>query len=185
MRFVSLPVILLVAMLSSLGCSAPASEEPMLQAGDWTLLDDSGVEVVLSAEYASKPQIVLFWATWCPYCSSLMPHLQSILVEQDGDVTVLAVNVAEDGDPVAYLRERGYDFRLLLDGDPVAADWEVPGTPGVFLIGTDGLVHFNLHQLPEMDMKNDGEKLSHRAAAARLAPYWAAELRKSIDRLSL
>ena len=25
--------------------------------------------------------IVYFWATWCPYCKALMPHLQSILDE--------------------------------------------------------------------------------------------------------
>ncbi len=29
--------------------------------------------------------IYLFWASWCPYCKALMPHLQSIQVEYGAD----------------------------------------------------------------------------------------------------
>ena len=42
------------------------------------------------------PTIVLFWATWCPYCKSLMPHLQSVVDEYGGEVEVIALNFRED-----------------------------------------------------------------------------------------
>src|SRR3546814_9228256 len=34
---------------------------------------------------AGRPTVVLFWATWCPYCKALMPHLQSMLDEYGND----------------------------------------------------------------------------------------------------
>jgi hypothetical protein len=33
---------------------------------------------------------VLFWATWCPYCKALMPHVQSNLDEYGKQVRVVA-----------------------------------------------------------------------------------------------
>ena len=61
-----------------------------------------------------RPTIVLFWATWCPYCRALMPHLQSILDEYGEQVEVIALNIREDEDPVEYLDRFGFQFRLTL-----------------------------------------------------------------------
>ena len=35
------------------------------------------------------PTIVLFWASWCPFCKALMPHLQSIIDEYNYEVRVV------------------------------------------------------------------------------------------------
>ena len=43
-------------------------------------------------------------------------------------------NIWEDGDPVGYLREHGYGFDLLLNADPVAANYGVKGTPGLIVV---------------------------------------------------
>ena len=79
-------------------------------------------------ESLEKPTIILFWATWCPYCKALMPHLQSIIDEYPGQVQVLALNFKDDDDPAAYLEQRGYDFRLILHSEEVAQSWGVKGT---------------------------------------------------------
>lgn len=133
------------------------------------------------------PTIVLFWATWCPYCNALMPHLQSVIDEYDGQVTVLALNFKEDGDPVEFLTVRGFDFTLLPNAGEVAANWGVKGTPGLFLADKTGRVVFSRGAIPPeafpRDEAEDYETLRHFQKAARRAPFWAAQLRKSLDQL--
>ena len=80
-------------------------------APDWTLQSASGETVTLSDVVAEQPVIVLFWETWCPYCKALMPHLQSIRLEYGDEVRVLAVHFSDDdGDPIAFMHNAGYDF---------------------------------------------------------------------------
>jgi cytochrome c biogenesis protein CcmG/thiol:disulfide interchange protein DsbE len=133
------------------------------------------------------PTIVLFWATWCPYCKALMPHLQSIVEEYDGAIEVLALDFRDDGDPQQYLAEMGYDFRLFPSADVVAAAWGVKTTPGLFLVDVSGRVVFsNFAIAPAAYARSAAPSagdLKHYQKAARRAPVWAAELRKAIDRV--
>ncbi len=146
-----------------------------------------GGEVFRYPESLQGPTIILFWATWCPYCKALMPHLQSIIDEYDGQVQVVALNFRDDDDPAAYLAERGYDFTLILNSEEVAASWGVKGTPGLFLAEQSGRVIFSKGAIPESAYpENPAEnygKLKHYQRAARRAPFWAAKLRIAIDRL--
>ena len=148
-------------------------------------LEDSNGQSLHYPEDLSGPTIVLFWASWCPYCRALMPHLQSIVDEYDGKIEVLAVNFRDDEDPQSYVSERGYDFRLFLQGDPVAERWGVRATPGLFLVDETGRVVFSNYAIKESDYPADAsekvEKLKHYQKAARKAPFWAARLRLAID----
>src|SRR3546814_5578562 len=90
---------------------------------------------------AGRPTVVLFWATWCPYCKALMPHLQSMLDEYGNDrIEVVAIDIWEDNDDdwKSVIRDNGYDFRILLKGDALAPQWQVSGTPGLFVLAADG-----------------------------------------------
>lgn len=133
------------------------------------------------------PTIVLFWASWCPYCKSLMPHLQSIVDEYEGKVEVLALNFRDEEDPAAYLEEFGYSFRLLAQSDEVAEDWGIKGTPGLFLADGSGRVVFNRLAIPKSAYRTGAggafEDLKHYQIAARHAPFWAARLRLALDQL--
>ncbi len=163
-----------------LGGTISADEVPI--APDWTLESESGETVTLSEVAAKQPVIVLFWATWCPYCKALMPHIQSVRLEYGDEIRVLAVHFRDDkGDPVAYIKSTGYDFTLLPDGDEVANLNEVWGTPGLMIIDRDRIIRYNLYSLPQLDLSAAGESPAHSKKAAYLAPYWAAELRKSLD----
>ena len=151
-------------------------------APDWTLTNADGVAVTLSEAVVEQPVILLFWATWCPYCKALMPHLQSILLQHGDDVKVLALHFNDDkGDPVAFIRDRGFDFTLLENADEIADLYKVYGTPGLFIVGSDMKIRFNLYKLPRLDPPDTGEAPSHGTKAAFLAPYWAAELRKTLN----
>ncbi len=107
----------------------------MVTAPDWNLGDAQGRSVDYYADSGESVSVILFWATWCPYCRSLMPHLQALANKyKNRAVKFYALNVWEDGDPEEYFRENGYTFRLLLMADLVAEDYGIKGTPGLFVM---------------------------------------------------
>ena len=111
-----------------------------------------------------------------------MPHLQSIRLEYGDDIKILAINFREDGDPVAFIENAGYDFTILPDGDAVAATYGIHGTPGIIIVDSRQRIRFDLRKLPKPEIRSGGKPVtSHRKRAAYRAPYWAAEIRKSID----
>ena len=158
-----------------------AADEPRV-APDWTLRSVSGETITLSEVAAEQPVIVLFWATWCPYCKALMPHIQSIRLEHGDKVRVLAVHFRDDnGDPVAFMENAAYDFTVLPDGDEVAELNDIWGTPGVLIVDRGMHIRFDQYALPQYDLPAAGQSPSHGKKAAYKAPYWAAELRKALD----
>lgn len=158
------------AVASAAGVAAP----------NFSLQNPDGQTITLNNEVADQTTILFFWATWCPYCKALMPHLQSIELEYGDQVKVLAINIFEDGDPVATIRDAGFDFELLLEGDKVAETYNITGTPGVLIVGTDRRVHFDLRGVPPYRSAQDGK--NHRSKAALRAPYWASAIRQALDR---
>lgn len=151
------------------------------------LKDPSGVERSLPELAEGRPTVVLFWASWCPYCKALMPHVQSMIDEFGSHrIEVVAVNLWEDGpnDWRADFVSNGYDFKVLLAGDEAAKLWGVKGTPGLFLIDRQGKVAFDRNSRQFKPARRDQSllegDLNNRAKAARQAPLWAAELRKAV-----
>lgn len=102
---------------------------------DWALSDAVGTSLNYYADSNDSVSVILFWATWCPFCRSLMPHLQQVADEfADKTVKFYALNVWEDGDPEKYFQEKGFSFQLLLFADLVAEDYGVLGTPGLMVM---------------------------------------------------
>jgi thiol-disulfide isomerase/thioredoxin len=133
--FVLLVLLALPGPSCALGIGDPAP--------DWRLSTPSGEVVRFGVDGRDRVAVVLFWATWCPYCRTLMPHIQKLADEfRDQPVRFYALDVWEDGDPVAHLRERGYTFTLLLAAEPVAEAWGVAGTPGLFVVDRSGIVRY-------------------------------------------
>jgi len=152
-------------------------------------LADSGGQSLRYPDDLDGPTIVLFWASWCPYCKALMPHLQSIVDEYDGEIKVLALNFRDDEDPMEYISERGFNFRVFPQSDPVAELWNVKATPGLFLVDKTGRAVFSNYAIPQSDYPTDAaeqmEGMKHYQKAARKAPFWAARLRLAIDEMRI
>ncbi len=163
--------------------SGSASADTANVAPDWSLVSAEGVAVRLSEEVREQPTILFFWATWCPYCKALMPHLQSLRLEHGDQIKILAINFREDGDPVEFIRNAGYDFTVLPNGDDVAAAYGIYGTPGVLIVDRDQVIRFDLRALPRRNPPSTEIASSHKRNAAYRAPYWAAEIRNSIDQV--
>ena len=88
-----------------------------------------------------RPAILLFWATWCPYCKALMPYVQKVVdAAGHNHLDVYAIDIKEDDDvdPAAELRARKLSFTLVRNGDAIADQYAVKGTPGLFLVDAQG-----------------------------------------------
>ena len=110
-------------------------------APNWTLPNQSDEAVEYYPDSEGKVSVILFWATWCPYCAKLMPHLQKVYdMYRDKGLRFYAIDTFEndsDIDPVKYFENKGYTYSLLLYGDSVAELYGVEGTPGLFLVDKD------------------------------------------------
>ena len=166
-------------LIFTISFGASAADHPL--APNWSLTTANDEVVRLSDVAQQQTTVLLFWATWCPYCKALMPHLQSIRLEFGDDVKILAINIFEDGDPVGFIQKAGYDFTLLLDGDKVADSYGVTGTPAVFVLDHERRIRFDLRKLPRLEPPDTGQPPGHSRKAAFRAPFWAAEIRKSLD----
>ena len=106
--------------------------------------DGAGVDnktIHFDPDHLQRPAVLLFWATWCPYCKALMPHLQNVYNEAGKQhLDVYAIDIKEDGDPVAELRERRQTFTLIRDGDSIADRYGVKGTPSLLLVDRKGTI---------------------------------------------
>lgn len=109
-------------------------------APDWSLKTKEGETLGYYADSENKVSIILFWATWCPYCATLMPHLEVVFRKyRSKGLKFYAIDIFEDGklNPVEYFDDREFSYTLLLDGDEVASTYGVKGTPGLFVVGKD------------------------------------------------
>ncbi|MEG3290589.1 TlpA disulfide reductase family protein [Streptococcus suis] len=106
-----------------------------------TFLDKSNKETSL-ADFAGKPSIVVFWASWCPDCQAQLPILAKLYEKYGKDVNFIFLNVvdgtretAENGQK--YLADN-YKFTYYQDKDMVAADsMEVTNIPTMFILNKD------------------------------------------------
>ncbi|MDX1570858.1 MAG: TlpA disulfide reductase family protein [Xanthomonadales bacterium] len=169
------------AFLWVLGFCAVAADFEPVPAPAWTAEASDGTTVEFPGE-ADRPRILLFWATWCPYCKKLMPHLQSIVDEYGDAISVISVSVFEedDGDPAGDLEDFGYQFGLIKQGESIAEQYGVKGTPGLFLVDEQGMIRWHLGLAMQDEARMAGLS-KHWERASRRAPFWAAELRKALD----
>ena len=107
-------------------------------APDFSLKDADGKDVTLAS---LKGQVVFldFWATWCGPCRLAMPGVQKLHDEFKGrPVAVYGVNMNDDKDPIAYMRDKKFTYGTLLNGEKIAKAYGIQGIPAFYLIGPDG-----------------------------------------------
>ncbi|TQV72954.1 TlpA family protein disulfide reductase [Aliikangiella marina] len=136
LKLLLLPL-MFVAGLASAGVSHSTEA---YQGQDWTLTNLAGETVTLS-DNQGQPVILVFWATWCPYCKKLLPGIQTLHEKYaEKGLKVIAVNIREDWKPRVYWRNHEYTFGSVLEGDDVAKMYGVTGTPGLVFIDPNGKV---------------------------------------------
>lgn len=121
---------------------APEEAEPVL-APDFTVYDAEGNEVRLS-DFAGKPVVLNFWASWCGPCKSELPAFENVWQEFGGDIEFLMVNltdgVSETVDGVSkFVSKNGFTFPVYFDTAQNAAyTYGVTSIPATALVNADG-----------------------------------------------
>ncbi len=146
-----------------------------VEAGDeapsWVASDVHGNVVSFPEVTNGRPAVVVFWATWCPYCKAFMPYLEDIQSDYAADgVKIVAINAKERGigDPVAYLDGLGFPVLGILEGDEIADAYDIQFIPGLMVVDGSGVVSYRRSStdLPP------GQTLSE---------FWGAEVRAALD----
>ncbi len=123
-------------------------------APDWKLSDSQKKEHQLS-EFRGRVVILDFWATWCGPCIRGMPFMQKLNDKyRSRDVVVIGINVLEESNPTAYMKQRKFDYGLLLKGEEVANVYRAKVLPTLYIIGRDGKIIYHSHTPDEKDVES-------------------------------
>jgi len=94
---------------------------------DLSFVDAAGKTMSI-ADFAGKPLLVNFWATWCVPCREEMPALDALAAKYDGEAfQVVPINLEISGDGFAKAKaflEAGNWPNLPLYVDTTSAAWE-------------------------------------------------------------
>ncbi len=112
-------------------------------APDFTVYNSAGEAVKLS-DYAGKPVVLNFWASWCPPCREEMPYFEELYTEMGDEVEFMMVNMTDnDRETVEvatkFMTDAGYTMPILFDTDTQAARaYTVIGVPMTMFVNAEG-----------------------------------------------
>ncbi|HEX5046263.1 MAG TPA: TlpA disulfide reductase family protein [Gammaproteobacteria bacterium] len=135
--------ILAFALAAALPVGSAFAVEKGDTAPSFRATDFDGRAVDFPAVAGGKPAVVVFWATWCPYCKAFMPYLKNIAADYASyGVKIVAIDAKEDGqgDPKAYVRALGFKPIAVTNGDKIADDYGIKYIPGVLIVDGKGVV---------------------------------------------
>ena len=121
----------------------------------------------------NKPAVLVFWATWCPYCKAFMPHLKDLQADYAKyGVKIISFNTKERGigDAKAYVDSLGFPFTAIADADKIADQYGVKFIPGLMVLDGDGVIAYR-------------RASTNLPAGKTVSEQWADEVRESLDTL--
>lgn len=121
----------------------PAPREGF-QAPDFTLSTLDGEEIAFS-QLRGRPMLINLWASWCLPCRAEMPAIQTVYDEYaDRGFLVLAVNATNQdshSDVIAFTRNNGLTFPILLDEDgEVSRKYALQALPTSYFVDSHGII---------------------------------------------
>ncbi len=123
-------------------------------APDFTIQDIDGKEFTLSSLRNKSNVLLVFWATWCPYCIQEVPKLKKLHSKYDAkDLKIISINVASN-DPLprvkAAQQKLGMPYPILYDKTNIVSRmYGVQGIPVSIVIDRKGTIQFRGFQMPE------------------------------------
>jgi cytochrome c biogenesis protein CcmG/thiol:disulfide interchange protein DsbE len=119
------------------------------------LRDFDGRRLTLD-DYAGRPLVVNFWASWCPPCGAEMPDFERVHRSIGDSVAFLGVNLRDSRDLAEGLADStGVTYRLVEDPDGrLFRAFDGAGMPTTVFVDADGnVVDVVAGQLAEAELR--------------------------------
>ena len=125
------------------GKETETTEKNELAAPDFTVYDYDGNPYSLS-DFAGKPVILNFWASWCPPCKREMPDFEKAYIEYGDEVVFMMINLADGkretvANGQTHINNAGYTFPVYFDTELSANyNYSTGIVPSTFFINAEG-----------------------------------------------
>lgn len=92
------------------------------------------------ADYAGKPIILNFWASWCGPCRREIPAI-AVFAKSHPEIQILGVDYLDEvPNAAAFAKANGATWPSVVDDGPIGSRYKVPGLPTTFLINSQGQI---------------------------------------------
>jgi thiol-disulfide isomerase/thioredoxin len=132
-----------------------------------------GTQVKFPEVLDGKPAVLIFWATWCPYCKAFMPYAGKIQADYaEKGVQIVTFNALErgKGDPKAYVDSLDFPLVAIAEADDIATQYDVKFIPGLMVVDGEGRVIYR-------------RGWTNLPAGSKVAEQWDGEVRAALDNL--
>jgi thiol-disulfide isomerase/thioredoxin len=120
------------AMVGSIGAAglraaqpvrAQTASDPALEPFRWPDIELIDGGHWAAASWREQAAVVVFWATWCPFCHRHNVHVEKLYRALAGrPLRVLGLSLDREVDVVRrHVRERGYTFPVAMGGEAIRA----------------------------------------------------------------
>ena len=163
-------IALLIAAAMTWSMPALAVEQGDV-APKWQAVNLQGETVSFPEVSEGRPTVLIFWATWCPYCKAFMPYLKKIHEDYGSEhIQIVAVNAKDkDGDKDAYIAALGFPVVAIPEGDEIAANYGVRYIPGLMVVDGNGTVSYR-------------RRSTELPPGKTIAQLWSEQVRAALDR---
>lgn len=134
----------------------------------------TGEQVAFPDVLEGKPAVLIFWATWCPYCKAFMPYAQQLEADYaKHGVKIITFNAKERGrgDAQAYVASLGYPLLAIAEADAIAEAYDIQFIPGLLVVDGSGEVVYR-------------RRSTNLPAGRTVSQQWAFEVSQVLDELT-
>ena len=152
----------LMLMLVMVGCGqTQETTVPKSQAPNLFIYDYEGNQVTLK-QFAGKPVVLNFWASWCEPCMAEMSGFQEQYEAYGDQVQFIMVNMTDGTQEtpetaMAFINQEGYTFPVYFDSSSLASlIYGIQSIPATFFIDADGYLVANANGAISKDALEQG-----------------------------